>query len=338
MQNNSLTDTTDWDQAFGMLSTVEVNPAVSFALTSDKAYRALMLHRNITSYSQLTTLHACPRKYLLDKHAGGFDSSNPFQQNLDFAFGHSVGAGVQSYCMTRSVEAAYLNAWLAWSAQMEERDDKRCKSVWEALLAVQSFIGIYDAGLSQEWEIATLQGRPAVEIAFRIDTKNGYHHYGHIDLVMRHRKKGQLAVFELKTTSLGGAEEAVYSNSSQSIGYSLVIQAAAPEQTSYIVYYWVWQSKERTWACMPFEKSVESRTEWLRDLLLDHETLDRYHQLKFYPKRGESCFDYTKRCQYYGECDIVSNLPELAETEADLEAIDYSFSLDQLIGVLNEAG
>lgn len=329
-------DSIEWKQALELLESVSLNGELTYSATSDKAYRVLMLHRNVTSYSQLTSLHACPRKFFLTKHSKGVDHANPFQQNLDFAFGHAVGAGVQSFVMTKSKQAAYLNAFFAWSAHPFETDPRRGKALWLAFIAIDSFISWSETALI-EWELAEVNGRPAVEVSFKLDTENGYSHYGHIDLIMRHRRTQQLCVFELKTTSLYGAEEAVYANSDQSLSYSLVVQAIAPEQTSYQTNYMVWSTKDRLWHVLPFEKSISDRVEWIRSLLLDHETLDRYHQLNFYPKRGEACFNYARRCQFFGECDLTATLPQLPDANTDLETVDFKFSLSQLIGVLDEA-
>jgi hypothetical protein len=322
------------------------------ANTSDKAYRRLMAHENVTSYSKLGKLHECPRLFELEilKQCVPITpllEGDSLQNNLDFAFGHAVGAGIQTYAATKSLVAAQLAAWLAWKAPYDaEKVDKRGtpqgKSLTWALYAVEKFAWFFQNELA-DWDVLVLpNGKAAVELAFAVDTQNGYFHFGHIDTVLRNRTTGRLAVWEGKTTGLELIKDAAYGNSYQALGYSVVVDAIAHslgfDSPDYEVLYIVYSSKTREYQLLPFTKSKTQRAEWLQDLLLDHAMISKYQELGFFPKRGESCLNkYGRQCDWYGTCHMRNNsifpgvtLPKLVDIHG-LETVDFAFTLNDLV-------
>lgn len=314
------------DDAWKLLQNETIQ--LSFTKTSQKKYDALLRYKNVTSYSQRQLLHACPRKYQLAMYRAQ-QAAETLTINLDFAFGHAVGAGAQNYLLTGDVTAAQFNSTLAWSAGLEDRKDRSKKSLWEAMIAVEKFAE-WDA--LQDWELYKLKlGKPAIELAFSLHARNNFKDYGHIDVVLQNKSTKQLAVLELKTTERE-PEEAMYANSSQALGYSLMLKAMEPQLTYYSVLYAVYSSALREWFLLPFDKSILTQAEWIKDLLLDHSALQTYEQIKFYPKRGESCFDFRRRCEFFGECNLVpdTELPELAQEE-EAEEVDWIIDIEQII-------
>jgi hypothetical protein len=322
------------------------------ANTSDKAYRKLTSHENVTSYSLLSKLHECPRKYELDKLQANHPSSETPEEfvNLDFAYGHAVGAGIQTYAATGDVTAAIFAAMLAWKApwdaeKLDKRENPTGKSLTMATLAVEKFAYWWERNLA-DWEVVVLpSGKKAVELAFAIDFQNGRYHFGHIDVMLQNRTTGTLAVWEGKTTGFEHIDEALYANSNQALGYSVVVDAIAKEigasGTEYEVLYIVYSSKTRDFQLLPFGKSRSQRAEWLQDTLLDHASLDTYKRIKFYPKRGENCLNrYGFRCNWFGTCTMRNEslfpglvLPELASERVrdGIESLDFVFRLDDLV-------
>ena len=329
------------------------------ANTSDKAYRKLVAHRNVTSYSKLSLLHDCPRKFELEILHQSVPATidiahDVLQDNIDFAFGHAVGAGIQAYAATKSLQAGQLAAWLAWKApyaaeKVTKYGGQATKSLAWAFYAVEKF-GWFMANELADWEVFVLpNGKPAVELAFSVDTQNGYYHFGHIDVVLRHRLSGRLAVWEGKTTGLETVRDASYGNSYQALGYSVVVDALADSlglaEPDYEVLYIVYSSKTREFQLLPFTKSRVQRAEWLQDLLLNHAMLDKYRELGFFPKRGEACINmYGRQCNWYGNCHMRNSslfpgieAPVLTDI-GSLEAVDFSFTLAELIAAQKERG
>lgn len=321
------------------------------ANTADKAYRKLTASANVTSYSLLTNLHKCPRLFELDKLQANseilVDDGPP---NLDFAFGHAVGAGIQTYAATRSIIAAQFAAFLAWRAphdaeKFDARGNSTGKSLAHATNAIEIFANFWEEELS-EWEVVRLpNGRPATELAFAVDFEQKpepVYHFGHVDTVLQHKETKSLAVWEGKTTTSEDIDEAEYANSNQALGYSVIVDAIAKEigaeGTEYEVFYIVYSSKARRFLLLPFGKSRTQRAEWLQDTLLDHSNLATYQRIGFYPKRGEACVNrFGRKCHWFGTCHMSNSSlfpgvepPVLTDVDA-VESLDFKFTLSDLI-------
>jgi len=285
-------------------STVGESAASQAALTSKKNYRHAYRFINLTSYSQREVLHRCPREFQLMKRiTPGVSEEMP---NIDFAFGHSAAAGVQTYIVTGDKQASLLAAFLAWNIDLETDLPKKNKSVYFAILAVLKFINYWDA-VREHWEVATFNGRPASELLFWLDCENGHHHVGHIDIILRNKNTKKYTVLEIKTTSAKIVDEAMYGNSDQALGYSIILDTIAGLEggvATFDVLYFVYSTVRREWETIPFQKSRTMRAEWLQDLLLDQTTINTYIKLKFFPKRGSSCWTFSRRCPHYGVCDF----------------------------------
>lgn len=320
------------------------------ANTSDKGYRKLVASSNITSYSKTALLHLCPRMYELSSLRSNSTVEAPESEkaNIDFAFGHAVGSGIQTYGATKSLQAAQLAAFLAWRApwdaeKLDFRGNPTGKSLAWALHAVEKFQFFFDSTLASDWEVLILpDDRPAVELAFAVDTGNGYFHVGHIDVILQHVKTKRLAVWEGKTTGRETVDDATYGNSYQALGYSVVVDALTKQLglpvSDYEVFYITYSSKSREFMFMPFTKSLTQRAEWLQDLLLNHAMISKYTELGFFPKRGDQCINkWGKKCTWYGTCHMRNDslFPGAASSTVDsidqIESIDFKFSLEDLL-------
>lgn len=323
--------------ALDKLERLSFQPGSIATLTAEKDYDALQAFPNTTSYSALQALHACPRKFQLNKARAARRTSEPL--NLDFAFGHAVGAGIQAWQVARmtlppeeAMDVALLNAMLAWKAPFDGANEKKRKSLWEACHAVMLYPEFYE--LTQgDWEVFVLpSGKPAVELSISVDFENGYKHYMHIDVILKNALNGKLAVQENKTHGFKTVEPSIYANSSQAISYAVVVDQLS-DLTSFEVFYNCYSSVGREWELLPFSKSTAQKAEWIKDLQLDHASIATYRAMNFYPKRGESCFDFMRRCPYYGECNLTSMLPTVADLPAgeEAEAVDFAFTLTEIV-------
>lgn len=305
-------------------------PDLSYKSTSDKSYNVLQSFVNVTSYSILQELHSCPRKYQLIKARAATGGSQ--RANVDFAYGHCVGAGVQSWLINRDIDVALFNGFLAWNIPYEAAIEKKRKTIWNALLAVMKYPEFHESVLS-DWEIFVLpNGKPAIELSFSVDFENGYKHYCHVDVILINKFTGQLAIQENKTTGSKEVEEAYYANSSQALSYSVLLDQLQVD-ASYEVFYCVYSATSREWQLLPFTKSSSLRAEWINDVRLDHAAISTYRSIEFFPKRGESCFNYMRRCEFFGECNLTGHLPELATLAPGMEAehTDFQFKISDII-------
>jgi len=308
------------------------------ALTTKDNYAWNHRFINIDSHSQREILHECPRKFQQFKIVRpGLEIGNPIA-NLDFNFGHAVGAGVQCYIVTGSQQAALFAAFLSWKTDSDAETPRSGKSLYFALLAVLKFINFWNQ-IRQDWEVASFNGKAASELTFWLDCENGHYHAGHIDVVLRNKVSGYYTVVEIKTTSMRDPSEAMYGNSGQALGYSVMLDTIAGSikaVTTFQVLYFAYSSTRREWIVFPFTKSRKQRAEWLQDLLLDQTTVNTYVQLGFFPKRGNACWSFNKTCQFYGVCDLHDHtrVDRFHTWELGMdtpEQVDYIFKLSEVM-------
>lgn len=284
------------------------------------------------SYSSLLTLHSCPRKFQLYKlQAQEQETDSDGTQNITFAFGHVIGEAIASVIAGVPYNQVILNLFLGWHADILEEDTKRNKSFWEAMLAVDKIISLTDNGFLKDWELVYYQGKPAVELSFRVTLPDGFYIRGFVDAVLQHKVTGKIRVLENKTSS-GVLNPATYKNSAQAIGYSVVLDTLFPELSAYEVQYLVYLTKTREYETLIFNKSFVQRALWLKELLLDIETIKMYEEAGTYPMRGESCFSWYRECEYLQVCSLDTRhfIKELEEP-LELETFQIELSIYDLI-------
>jgi hypothetical protein len=265
-------------------------------------------------------LHGCPRKYQLYK----LGSEQVEQEDTaHFAYGHAVGAGIQSVISGDTRADTIWAMFLAWDTDLLRESTKDNKSFFNAVFAVDKFAQIASLTSIKDYKLATIKDvngndAAAVELSFRISLPNGFSYVGYVDAVLVHKTTEQLMVLELKTTGMSNVNEATYKNSAQAIGYSIVLDAISPDASSYDVMYLIYKSKQREFEYMPFTKSYSQRAMWIQALLLDIELVERYEAVSMYPQYGENCYSFFRQCEYYGLCGIsterlISPPPEQVE-------------------------
>lgn len=290
------------------------------------------------SYSSLLTLHSCPRKFQLSKlsakenlPAAGDTSS------LTFAYGHAVGTGLQDVLLGKTKQQIYFEMFLSWNVDLAEENIKQNKSFWLAMIAIERFISMREMGFLQDYELLTYNGRPAVELGFRIIFPDGFMFRGFVDAVLRHKVTGKIVVLENKTSSSTNLNNATFKNSAQAVGYSVVLSTLFPELTEYSVIYLIYLTKNLEYETLIFEKSLKQRALWIRELLLDVETIKLYNGSGVFPMRGESCYSYYRECEYLGICTLkTENLTAPLDVEAVAtkilgETFDIELSLMDLL-------
>ena len=284
------------------------------------------------SYSSLGTLHKCPRKFQLYRlNATAEDTDTSGSGNLTFAFGHIVGQGIQDVLEGKTYEQIVLTAFLGFHADIYEENTKQNKSFWTALLAIQKFIAIREEGYLSEYDLVYYNGKPAVELGFRISFPDGFKFRGFVDVVLRNRTTGEVVVLELKTSSSTSLAPATYKNSAQAIGYSVVLDVLFPELSSYRVIYLVYLTKSLAYEPLEFTKTYLQRALWIQELLLDIECIRMYENVGIYPMRGESCYDFFRECEYLNTCTLSTTyLVKPYEPQPD-ETFQIELSLSDLI-------
>lgn len=325
------------------------NPVAALASeTTSKSYRTLHKCRDATSHSILSSLHSCPRKMLQEKLSANQPDAAVRESifpNIDFVFGHSVGAGIQAYlAFDQNLPYALYATFVSWRFNFdlgrEDYNTRKKKSIERAVIAVEMFASWWSANMESEWELVYLSdGRPAVELSFCIDFGK-IKYFGHIDLLLRNKRTGKIAVGENKTTGFSNVHEAAYKNSGQALGYSVALDAIFGEETDYDVLYYAYSAPGEEWHFFPFAKTAAMKMEWIQDRLIDAGHLQQYFELKHFPKNGGSCLQFNRPCSFFGTCDLVDKaavdkLPrteELREEVGEEYPVDFFLRLEDVVG------
>jgi hypothetical protein len=285
------------------------------------------------SYSSLLTLHSCPRKFQLNRLRSTHRTEEDLKSTITFAFGHVVGAAIQSILAGTSEDQVIFEIFLGWHTDLFAEDEKNKKSVWYAILAAQRFLSIRASGFLNEYELVYVDDRPACELSFSINFPDGFRLRGFVDAVLRHKITGEIVVLEVKTTGSVTLNPATYKNSAQAVGYSVVLDNLFPDLSSYTVIYLVYQTKSQEYTPIPFVKSFLQRALWIRELLLDIEMIKLYEEAEVYPMHGESCHTFARECEYFQTCTLSTEYltKKCTPEEEDKTVYQVQIGLEDLL-------
>lgn len=283
---------------------------------------------SLLSYSSLLTLHSCPRKFQLYKLKSERADAD-VNQSVTFAFGHVVGEGIQLVFQGMDMRRIMFHMFLMWDAKaLADVDAKRKKSFAEAVQAVRKFYNLRQSGYLNEYELVFVESKPACELGFAVNVFDDFVYRGFVDAVLRNTTTGEIFVLEVKTTWSKDAVPAQYKNSGQALGYSVVLDSLFPGLSSYSVLYFVYSTNTLEFTCLPFAKSFGQRAEWIRSLVFDVQDIQRYEEVGFYPKRGESCYSFFRDCEYLNNCHLSTAYlaKPLAETKEQMEVAEARYT------------
>jgi hypothetical protein len=267
--------------------------------------------RNL-SYSASLKLHACPRKFQLDRlNSKGEDEDLTGMRAVTFAFGHAVGDGIQALVKGTPLDEVLFDTFVKWPVDLFVTDTVKKKDLYYAMAAIVAFESTYTAQSSDlsEYDLyyyTDSEGieHPALELAFVIELPDGFLYRGKADVVLAHKETRELLVLEVKTDGSREVNPAKYKNSAQALGYSVVLDAIAPNYSSYTVMYVVYATIGMGFQYFDFLKTRYMRASWITQIVLDVEAIKMYEQVDSYPMYGESCFDWNRTCAYYNLCTL----------------------------------
>lgn len=257
------------------------------------------------SYSSRLLLNSCPRKYQLKK----LDVTPKLVEDMDseitFEFGKLVGYGIQLAFMGIDRPNIILACFDFWKLDLLVVSSKHKKSFFHALIAIDKFISMREQGFLAGLRVLSYQGKPAAELSFLIDFNEGFNERGFLDLVLEHEETGEIFTVEIKTdSSKQDINPIKYENSSQALGYSIVLDHIKPGLVSYKVLYLIYLTEKLEYTMFQFTKTLAQKAEWLSSISLDIAKIKLYEQAKHWPKHGQSCFSYFKPCIYYQICGM----------------------------------
>jgi hypothetical protein len=304
------------------------------------------LHPNLKqlSHSSRMTLHNCPRKYRLRK----LIKAPPQVLTIDLLFGKAVGIGIQSLLLGETREQSIWKMFLGWESDLlHEGEDaaKKKKLFWYCIIALDTFRPLLSGPL-KGWQVAVFNGVPASELGFEIAFANGFRERGFVDIVLYRQNaetdKIEFMILELKTTGAKYADEAMYGNSGQAIGYGVILDVIShgmglPDASSYTVLYLPYLTTQQEWVPLPFKKLHQQRAQWIQEVLLDISMIEMYHAHNYWPMHGESCISFGRRCEFYGTCNMTErfliggNVEDVKEKVEEDTKYQFKFNVAQII-------
>lgn len=283
------------------------------------------------SYSALELLHTCPRKFELSKLAAPEGEEG---ESLDLLAGSALHAGIQAAFQNLPLSTCIWEAYKVWVVErgVDYYEASTKKSLLKVCMHIQKFHAVRDEVFA-DWDLAEMNGRPAVEIGFRVALPRGDFYRGWIDLVLKHRHSEEYAALELKTTGLKDVNPAVYENSFQGMSYACIVDKITGLRNPRQIFYVFEFDKANTLEQRLFEfwRSPTDKQSWLPSLALDSLMLRTYNKAGHFPMRGSSCFQYFRPCYFMRIC----NLPrqgeyDLQSKEEKAGTYDYEFTLEDL--------
>lgn len=282
------------------------------------------------SYSSLGTLLSCERKFQLNRL---LLNSIERESSPAMNFGAAVGEGIADYFVHQDINKAMHVVWLKWDANPEYSDKTRFEE--SAIACIMAMQPRMDEILG-DWEVAYFEGKPAVELSFRINIDEKFYYVGYVDLILRNKFSGKYAVLENKTTSSNLLNLApMYQNSGQALGYSIVLDAVAGEEAAdYGLMYLVAQLGREPFSFTAqmynFDKTLRDRLAWFIALGMDVNHLRSMLELDIFPMRGHACVSYNRTCPHFGSCHMRS-LDIYKAAEVDEEEYQFVFDLNALV-------
>lgn len=318
-----------------------------------KRYWSLMRGLNISSYSTFGNLNSCERFFSINKLElarayANYTNEDPFlfETNMDLAFGKAMETGVQDALLGKTKQETFIDMFLSWDMLLDAVHPKGYnKTFMDASIAIDKFFWIKD-NLFLGWEIAYFNGKPAIELSFCIDLGNGYFYVGHADIILYNPMLNLYRVVENKTTIYRNIDEAMYKNSDQAVGYSVILDAIAKDKhatATFEVFYLVYSASEEQFKLFNFTKSRSARAGWLNTILFDYQRIELCKQTGFWPKRGNSCFNWNRRCKYFDLCDLpadsfnsTGDFDYITADEIKEHEFDFRFTMQEIIDTQKE--
>ena len=296
-----------------------------FDLNKDKQHSNQLRIKEL-SYSSCCTLHSCPRKFLLDKTASHKEDT----PTVTFAFGHAVGEGIQQVLLGSNWTTVLWSMFKIWDTDLLEEEAKSKKSIWEAVLAVQKFKNYYEDNALSEYALATVNGKPAVEVAFKINLPNGYIYRGFVDVVLQHKHTGKFLILELKTTGAYKLDEAQYKNSFQALGYAVMLSGMNLLDTANLfeVRYLVYKTRAKEFSEFSFIKTASQKNAWIETLLVDCNNIESMLTKKYFPRYGESCYAFFRQCKHFSTCHLKETSLGVVYTRKSIDTCKYEIELN----------
>lgn len=295
--------------------------------------RVRSIHPYRLSEHALNILNTCERKFQLDRMLILPEMAERSDSPI-LIRGDAFGVGVQQYMLTGDMDWAIYKAWLAYYPEVY--DEQKKIYVWRMVNNLLCCKDELDK-LRKRYKVAEFEGKPAIELSFKLQIDDKWYFVGYIDMVLYDTVANMYVVFEIKTTSYKIYDlRPMYQNSGQALGYSVVIDRIVGEkQSRYGVVYFVCRDQEKeTYVpdvyTFAFTKTLLDRLRWFYTLGLDVQRLNTMLENDLFPMRGGACIQYNRPCPHFGICNTTAS-DIWRRMEDDTNEYQFNYDLQDLI-------
>lgn len=280
------------------------------------------------SVSDMRTFKACPRRYKLS-HVDGYRKAGVEAQQL--SFGKLLHRGLEIYNIEvwkgnpqRGLEYALLFASVYGPALSNDWGDEGLNNYTQETLE-RSLVRYADQYGDEEWETATIDGAPAVEIYFEVQLPGtGYSWSGRIDRVVRSKVTGALAIMDHKSTktTLGSSYFKNYDLDDQIDGYLWAMSTLLGEPVRHFLVDAIQVAVSFT-RCMRYDvtRTDAQIAEWLENEKQWLALYQHYRALDIWPYNAASC----KFCEFTSLCS--------APPDQRAGILDWDFKQKEMVNV-----
>lgn len=279
----------------------------------------------LISHSTMSSADSCWRKLEFAKMYG----VNLKKPSLAGDGGTALHEAVGEYIKTKDKHLAILKLMLCYPIQLCDNPMWKwsLEAAYASLIATINYLEIHT-----ELEIAEINGKPAIEVAFLINILHGIDglmpvkYRGYIDFVFYNRLDNIYFVLDLKNTTWNLKDfTPVYKYSPQCLPYSLVLASALDRDfsnlhTEYLI------SKvdilEAKTILLEFDKSEKDVEEWTKDLYMKLVQIKTFIDTQWWPRNSNSCLAFNRTCNFFELCQsrkmhtIKNMLSSLNQPEA----------------------
>ena len=282
-----------------------------------------------SSYSSSKTFHSCPRKYFYERH--GVGKTLPRDESLAASVGQAMHEAIQHYFISGyNVDAAlWALIWFYPHALSAAEPDKRT-----LLDCTAALLNLLNSGVLRQYELVYFNGKPAVELAFRLLHPSGLHHRGKLDLVVWHAVNQTYSILDIKTRAAYGEPDlAQYQFSDQCVPYRFAVEHIVGRRdvrfdTKYVVIN-LMLTRPDFWV-FPVEPAPDAFDQWMLRTQLQAALIKQFRASGHWPRNGEACFSWNRRCRYFDICRIpLEALDRMYEPVNDTKpAFEEDFVID----------
>lgn len=266
---------------------------------------------SIPSYSNslLADAQSCPRKFEL-KHIIKTSVDDYQAPTVEFAFGHAVASGIQLGLAGATIDTAIYEAFIQYDVELDSEVQKKKIGFHNVVEAIRKFYKLYREDICADYEVldVVVNGQElfGIETEFVIKHPEWWYQ-GHIDLVMRNKNTGKIEVWEIKTTNFNNIDPAIYGNSDQTLGYSLIASVLSNQlgikgDDRITVRYVVYKNSPQEFEFLPYTKTLAHQKRFYKDLVTKISIIKSMRDNNHFPCNGNSCFNYFRPCEYFERC------------------------------------